>query len=101
MDNITVVELFAVVVAVAGLLLTILRISDMIGKRAENKKKADNKAIIDKLDEIQTEQKEIKNQLVSVMRLTVTMAEELEAKGKVNGGTNAELQKLKEQLYNK
>ena len=58
-------------------------------------------AIMDKLDAIQIEQAEIKNQLVSVMRLTVTMAEELESKGKVNGGTNAELSKLKEQLYNK
>lgn len=101
METITVIELFAVIVAVSGLLLTILRISDMMGKRAATKKAADNKAIIDKLNEIQNEQKEIKEQLVAVMRLTVTMAEELESKGKVNGGTNAELQKLKEQLYNK
>ena len=101
METITVVELFAVIVAVSGLLLTILRISDMWGKRTANKKAADNKAIIDKLNEIQYEQKEIKEQLVAVMRLTVTMAEELESKGKVNGGTNAELHKLKEQLYNK
>ena len=101
MESITVMELFAIIVAVAGLMLTVLRISDMMGKRAATKKAADNKAIIDKLNEIQNEQKEIKEQLVAVMRLTVTMAEELESKGKVNGGTNAELQKLKEQLYNK
>lgn len=101
MQDITVVQLFAVVVAVAGLMLTVLRISDMISKRHEQKKAQDNKAIMDKLDAIQIEQAEIKNQLVSVMRLTVTMAEELESKGKVNGGTNAELSKLKEQLYNK
>lgn len=81
MQDITVVQLFAVVVAAAGLMLTILRISDMISKRNEQKKAQDNKAIMDKLDAIQQEQKEIKTQLVSVMSLTVTMAEELQQKG--------------------
>ena len=101
MQDITVVQLFAVVVAVAGLMLTVLRISDMTSKRNEQKKAQDNKAIMDKLDAIQQEQKEIKTQLVSVMSLTVTMAEELQQKGHVNGGTDAELSKLKQQLYNK
>lgn len=101
MENMTVIELFAVVVAVAGLMLTLLRISDMVMSRQQKRKTAENKEILQKLDDIKQEQKDFKMQLVSLTRLTVTMAEELEAKGRVNGGTETELNKLKNELFNK
>lgn len=101
MENMTVIELFAVVVAVAGLMLTLLRISDMVTSRQQKRKTAENKEILQKLDDIKLEQKDFKMQLVSLTRLTVTMAEELEAKGRVNGGTETELNKLKNELFNK
>lgn len=101
MANITVVELFAVIVAVAGLMLTVLRISDMVNARHQQRRTAETKDIMDKLDEIQTEQLELKQEVSAVMSLSITMAEELEYNGKVNGATKDKLSKIKEQLYNK
>lgn len=99
--NMTVLQLFAVVVAVAGLMLTILRISDMISARHQQRRTAETRDIMDKLNEIQREQTELKKEVSAVMSLSITMAEELEVNGKVNGHTQSKLEQLKEQLYNK
>lgn len=99
--NMTVLQLFTVIVAVAGLMLTILRISDMISAKHQQRRTEETKDIMDKLNEIQKEQAELKKDVSAVMSLSITMAEELETGGKVNGHTQSKLEHLKEQLYNK
>lgn len=101
MEAITIGQLWTVIVAVCAGLGSIIGVYKFLAERINKKQEQREKELHDQLNIIKKQNEELKEQMVMVMKLTLTMAEELQAKGHVNGETNAALHELKNLIYKK
>ncbi len=102
---ITVSELWTIVVAVCGGLGSIIVVYKFVSEKiSKNAKKRDdalreefieaNEEIKEELQEIKRQNEEFKAQMAMTIKLTLTMCEELQSKGHLNGDTTAALHEL-------
>ena len=101
MEAITVSQVWTLIVAICAGLGSIIAVYKFLAEKISKKQEAREKELHDQLDIIKKQNEELKEQMVMIMKLTVTMAEELQSKGHVNGETNSALHELKNLIYKK
>lgn len=103
----TINEAWTLIVAICAGLGSIIGVykfvSEKISKKTiehDNELRAEfessNNEIKEELLEIKKQNEELKEQMVIIIKLTLTMSEELQSKGHVNGGTNAVIHELQD-----
>ncbi len=94
-------ELWTIVVAIAGGILTIFNVYKIYVDKKKEQKRERDKEIDKKLNEIKEQNKEQKEQLILITKVVITMNTELQTLGHLNGKTEKAIEELNNSLIEK